>query len=99
MSVAFADYDQDGLTDIFVTNDKMPNFLFHNKGNGQVRRGGAGSWGGSSKQRERGFEEWARDFRDYDNDGLPDIVFAALAGETFPTIPQCRERVVRGRHL
>jgi hypothetical protein len=24
------------------------------------------------------------DFRDYDNDGLPDIVFAALAGETFP---------------
>lgn len=24
------------------------------------------------------------DFRDYDNDGQPDIVFAALAGETFP---------------
>jgi hypothetical protein len=24
------------------------------------------------------------DFRDYDNDGLPDIVFTALAGETFP---------------
>jgi len=24
------------------------------------------------------------DFRDYDNDGRPDIVFAALAGETFP---------------
>ena len=24
------------------------------------------------------------DFRDYDNDGLPDITYAALAGETFP---------------
>jgi len=24
------------------------------------------------------------DFRDYDNDGMPDIVVAALAGETFP---------------
>src|SRR5207237_7445462 len=24
------------------------------------------------------------DFRDYDNDGLPDITIAALAGETFP---------------
>ena len=30
MSVAFADYDGDGFTDIFVTNDNMPNFLFHN---------------------------------------------------------------------
>jgi hypothetical protein len=34
MSVAFADYDGDGSMDIFVTNDNMPNFLFHNRGNG-----------------------------------------------------------------
>ncbi len=34
MSVAFADYDQDGWPDAFVTNDNMPNFLFHNLGNG-----------------------------------------------------------------
>src|SRR5207247_8566063 len=26
----------------------------------------------------------ATDFRDYDNDGLPDLNFTALAGETFP---------------
>ena len=37
MSVAFADYDGDGLPDIFVTNDKIPNFLFHNLGRRQVR--------------------------------------------------------------
>ena len=34
MSVAFADYDGDGFTDIFVTNDAVPDFLFHNRGNG-----------------------------------------------------------------
>src|SRR5437899_3759106 len=34
MSVAFADYDGDGFTDIFVTNDNLPNFLFRNRGNG-----------------------------------------------------------------
>ena len=34
MSVAFADYDGDGFTDVFVTNDAIPDFLFHNRGNG-----------------------------------------------------------------
>src|SRR6185369_212054 len=34
MSVGIADYDQDGFPDVFVTNDNMPNFLFHNLGNG-----------------------------------------------------------------
>ena len=36
MSVAFADYDHDGFTDVFVTNDNMPNFLFRNRGNGHI---------------------------------------------------------------
>jgi len=34
MSVAFADYDNDGLMDVFVSNDNLPNFLFHNRGDG-----------------------------------------------------------------
>ena len=37
MSVAFADYDADGFTDIFVINDNLPNFLFHNRGNGTFK--------------------------------------------------------------
>ena len=35
MGIAFADYDRDGLMDAFVTNDNLPNFLFHNKGGGK----------------------------------------------------------------
>src|SRR5260370_8692961 len=31
MSAVFADYDGDGFEDIFVTNAKLENFLFHNR--------------------------------------------------------------------
>ena len=34
MGVAFADFNGDGYTDIFVSNDTYRNFLFRNKGNG-----------------------------------------------------------------
>jgi len=33
LGVAFADYDGDGFTDIFVANDVTDQFLFHNNGN------------------------------------------------------------------
>jgi hypothetical protein len=35
MGAATADYDLDGRMDIFVSNDAMPNFLFHNLGSGK----------------------------------------------------------------
>ena len=34
----FLDYDLDGRLDVFVANDTVPNFLFHNQGGGQVPR-------------------------------------------------------------
>src|SRR5438309_1736291 len=34
LGVSFADYDGDGLTDIFVANDSVQCFLYHNNGNG-----------------------------------------------------------------
>jgi hypothetical protein len=37
MGVGIADYDLDGLMDIFVTNDKMDNSFFHNKGGGKFQ--------------------------------------------------------------
>jgi enediyne biosynthesis protein E4 len=34
LGVAVADFDDDGWPDVFVANDAMPNFLFHNDRNG-----------------------------------------------------------------
>ena len=34
LGVVTFDYDSDGWQDIFIANDSMPNFLFHNKRNG-----------------------------------------------------------------
>jgi hypothetical protein len=83
MSGSIADYDRDGFMDVFVTNDKIPNFLFHNKGDGTFEEvallaGGALSDNGAP------VSAMGTDFRDYDNDGFPDITYAALAGEVFP---------------
>jgi hypothetical protein len=35
LGVAIADYDDDMWPDVFVANDGVPNFLFHNEGNGR----------------------------------------------------------------
>jgi hypothetical protein len=83
MSVAFADYDQDGLPDVFVTNDKIPSFLFHNLGHGKFEEVALES-GVGLPDHGKEISAMGVDFRDYDNDGLPDIAVAALAGETFP---------------
>ena len=83
MAVAVADYDGDGFPDLFVTNDKMPNFLFHNLRNGRFEEV-AFSAGAALLDAGTEMSAMGTDFRDVDNNGLPDIVVTALAGETFP---------------
>jgi hypothetical protein len=83
MSVAFADYDGDGFADLFVTNDKLPNSLFHNLGNGKFAEVALEA-GAALPDDGRNISGMGADFRDYDNDGRPDILCTALAGETFP---------------
>lgn len=83
MSVAFADYDHDGHPDVFVTNDNMPNFLFHNRGNGTFEEIGLLA-GVALRGDGKPVASMGTDFRDYDNDGWPDISVVALAHETFP---------------
>ena len=83
MSVAFADYDGDGFMDAFVTNDNMPNFLFHNRGNGTFEEVALPA-GVALLDHGKAVASMGADFRDYDNDGLPDVAVTALAGETFP---------------
>src|SRR5262249_11760341 len=82
MGVGVADYDLDGRPDLFVTNDALYNSLFHNLGN---------------KFEEVAFEAGVAlpedgdfisgmglDFRDFNNDGYPDIGLVALNNQTFP---------------
>jgi enediyne biosynthesis protein E4 len=82
MGVGVADYDLDGRPDLFVTNDGYYNFLFHNTGRGFEE---------VALQKGVGLVEdgefisgMGLDFRDFDNDGYPDIVTVALNNETFP---------------
>jgi hypothetical protein len=82
MGVAIGDYDNDGWTDIFVTNDKMPNFLYHNEGHGIFKDVAlrAGVYANESATMVSGM---GCDFGDFNNDGLPDIFYADLVSEAF----------------
>jgi hypothetical protein len=83
MGVGAADYDLDGRMDLFITNDKLMNFLFHNKGGARFDEAG---FDANVALREDGtyISGMGVDFRDLDNDGYPDICFVALDKETFP---------------
>ena len=83
MSLAFADYDGDGFLDVFVTNDNQPNFLFHNRRDGTFEEVAAAA-GVALLNSGQPVSSMGVDFRDYDNDGLPDIFVTALNNETFP---------------
>src|SRR5271163_310095 len=84
MGVGVADYDLDGRPDLFVTNDASYNSLFHNMGNKfeevAFEAGVALTEDGSF------ISGMGLDFRDFDNDGYPDIVFVALNNQTFPLL-------------
>jgi hypothetical protein len=81
--VVFADYDGDGFTDVFVSNDTYRNFLFHNNGNGTFREVGTVS-GVAYNENGKSIAGMGADFRDVDNDGRPDIFVVGMIGDTFP---------------
>src|SRR5258705_11745428 len=83
MAFDMADYDLDGRMDVFVANDNMPNFLFHNRGGGNFEEAGLAA-GVAMRDGGATISNMGADFRDFDNDGLPDISVVALAGQTFP---------------
>ena len=83
MSVAFADYDQDGHLDAFVTNDTQPNFLFRNAGDGTFQELALLA-GVAFNSDGKAISSMGVDFRDYDNDAQPDLNITALTGQTFP---------------
>ncbi len=82
MGAAAADFDSDGLVDIFVANDTEPNFLFRNLGNGEFAEE-AMERGVALNQFGTPMSSMGVDFRDLDNDGRPDLFITALANEGF----------------
>ena len=83
MSVSFADYDGDGFPDAFVANDTTLNFLFHNLGGKKFEEVGVLA-GVAYSPDCAALSGMGSDFRDVNNDGLPDIWHTAVEFETFP---------------
>jgi hypothetical protein len=83
MGIAVADFDDDGWIDVFVANDTLPNFLFRNNSRGGFEEVALNS-GVAVPESGMPVSGMGVDFRDYDNDGRPDLIVSALEGETFP---------------
>jgi hypothetical protein len=82
LGIAIADYDRDGRIDIFVANDSMPEFLFHQKPDGTFEEVGLES-GVAVNAEGRTFAGMGVDFADYDNDGFPDLIVTDLANQKY----------------
>ena len=82
LGIAIADYDRDGRTDIFVANDSMPEFLFHQKQDGTFEEVGLES-GTAVNSEGQTYAGMGVDFADYDNDGWPDLVVTDLANQRY----------------
>ena len=85
MGVAIADFDGDGYPDIFVANDKSPNFLFHNLKGKKFEEIGTTAMVALSSD-GKALSSMGVDFRDVNNDGKPDVWYTALEKETFPLL-------------
>lgn len=82
MGIAFGDFDGDGLLDVFVANDSVQNFLFHNDGNGKFHEVGL-DVGVSLGESGRPIAGMGTDFRDYNNDGLPDLALTGMINDSY----------------
>ncbi len=83
MGIAFADYDGDGFTDVFIANDNSPNQLFHNLQGKRFEEVGLAA-GVAYNEDGEALAGMGAEFRDIDNDGLPDLWHTAIENETFP---------------
>lgn len=83
LGVAFADFDGDGVTDIFVAHDSRRQALYINKRDGTFDDVALIS-GTGYDENGKTFAGMGTDAADYDGDGRPDIFVTALSNETYP---------------
>ena len=82
LGVAFADYDHDGFTDVYVANDSVQSFLYHNNQNGTFTEVGLLAGVGFNDDGKT-FAGMGVDFADYDNDSHPDVIVTDLSNERY----------------
>jgi enediyne biosynthesis protein E4 len=82
LGVSFADYDGDGFTDVYVANDSVQCFLYHNNRDSTFTETGL-LLGVGFNEDGKTFAGMGVDFADYDNDGRPDIVVTNLSNERY----------------
>jgi hypothetical protein len=81
LGVAVGDYDDDGLPDVFVANDAVPNFLFHNEGGGRFTEVGLAA-GVAVARDGKPRAGMGTEFADYTGDGRLDLVVTNHEFET-----------------
>ncbi len=82
LGVAFADFDNDGLTDVFVANDSVRQSLYRNKGDGSFEDIAVLS-GAAYDEDGKTFAGMGIDCADYDNDGYMDVFITTLSNEKY----------------
>jgi hypothetical protein len=82
LGIAIADYDHDGRIDLFIANDSMPEFLFHQKTDGTFEELGLESAVAVNADGQT-YAGMGVDFADYANDGWPDVVVTDLANQKY----------------
>jgi hypothetical protein len=82
LGVAFADFDADGWTDIYVANDSVQCFLYRNNHDGTFTDVSLPAGAGFNEDGKT-FAGMGTDFSDYDNDSWPDIIVTDLSHERY----------------
>jgi len=82
MGISIADFNNDGFEDVFIANDTEPNSLFINKGDGTFEES-AVPLGVAYDENGKTVSSMGSDAADFNNDGLPDIVYNDLLGQTW----------------
>jgi len=94
MGIGIADFNNDGRMDVFIANDTERNFLFLNQGNGTFKEVGL-ELGAAYNESGATVSAMGADAKDYDNDGLVDIFYNTLMGQTWGLFRNQRGRSFR----